>query len=62
MGRESRGANFCVKDDYYPNGSAKGHGFTPYEAWFNALINAGFTKYLAHDLTLERLGVEDAPN
>lgn len=38
-------------------GVQEGEGFTAYAAWFNAFLHAGFTKYLAHDLALERLGV-----
>jgi hypothetical protein len=60
-GARVKGPQYCVKDDYQPNGTAKGHGYTPYAAWFSALTNAGFTKYLAHDVTLERLGVQAEP-
>ncbi len=60
-GARVKGPEYCVKDDYAPNGTRMGSGFTPYLAWFNAFINAGYTKYLAHDLTLEKLGVQSEP-
>lgn len=53
-----KGPNWVVYGPVEPGGVwLVGEAFTPYAAWFNALLSAGFTKYMAHELAVARLGV-----
>ena len=57
-----KGPNWIVYSEYSKSAiTPMGEGYTPYAAWFNAFVSFGFTKYLAHDLTIERLGVKPEP-
>jgi hypothetical protein len=57
-GARVRGPNWCVKEDYGVSRRI-GYGFTPYDAYFNAFIKVGYTKYMAHELAKERLGYKE---
>ena len=52
-----KGAPWCVKTAYGKAGTSIAWGWNPYGAWYQSFLKAGYSKYMAHDLALEKCGV-----